>query len=188
MEKKDDFHENYNITFSINNQVIGSLYVVTDYTQSSSGGFQTLLNNISGTISCKGIFSDFNNGTAIIEYNNETGKRCLTVYKKSSIESSPSKKKPLPKLTGDWLYEVSILRRTNNKEKPNFNLRIFFSGSIVKDGYKNFNWYENDKFPNRIKIIENVIKEFKNEIFFINNKNDFKKSFHSKKKGGVVRF
>ena len=92
MEKKDDFHENYNITFSINNQVIGSLYVVTDYTQSSSGGFQTLLNNISGTISCKGIFSDFNNGTAIIEYNNDTGKRCLTIYKKSSIESSSKKK------------------------------------------------------------------------------------------------
>ncbi len=76
----------------------------------------------------------------------------------------------------------SYYKDIKTKEKPNFNLRIFFSGSIVKDGYKNFNWYENDKFPNRIKIIENVIKEFKNEIFFINNKNDFKKSFHSKKK------
>ena len=69
------------------------------------------------------------------------------------------------------------------QEKPNFNLRIFFSGSIVKDGYKNFNWsYENEKFPNRIKIIENIIKEFKNEIFFIKTKNDLKKIFQSKKK------
>ena len=77
----------------------------------------------------------------------------------------------------------SYYKKIKTSEKPNFDLRIFFSGSIVKDGYKNFNWpYENEKFPNRIKIINKIIKEFKNEIFFINNKNDIKKSFKSKKK------
>ena len=133
MEKIDDFHENYNITFSINNQVIGSLYVVTDYIQPSSGGSKTLLNNVSGTVSCKGIFSDFNNGTAIIEYDNDTGKRCLTLYKKSSIESSSMKKpQPLPKIAGDWLYEVSVLRRKNNEEIPNFNNIIKTKPTTVK--------------------------------------------------------
>ncbi len=82
-----------------------------------------------------------------------------------------------PRIYNSYYKNIKI------KEKPNFNLRIFFSGSIVKDGYKNFNWpYEDEKFPNRIKIIENIIKEFKKEIFFINTKNDLKKSFHSKKK------
>ena len=119
MEDNDDILENYNITYSTNNKVIGSLYVVTDYIQPNSDGFTTLLRNVSGTISCKGIFSDFNNGTAIIEYDNDTGKRCLTLYKKSSIESSSMKKpQPLPKIAGDWLYEVSVLRRKNNEEIP----------------------------------------------------------------------
>ncbi len=74
-------------------------------------------------------------------------------------------------------------KNITTSEKPNFNLRIFFSGSIVRDGYKNFNWhYENEKFPNRIKVLDEIIKEFKNEIFFINTKNDLKKIFQSKKK------
>ena len=74
-------------------------------------------------------------------------------------------------------------KNITTSEKPNFNLRIFFSGSIVSDGYKNFEWsYENQKFPNRIEIIDEIIKEFKNEIFFINTKDDIKKSFQSKKR------
>lgn len=128
---EDTIQENYNISYSTNNKVIGSLYVVTNYIQPQSDGFETLLSNISGTISCKGVFSSFNNGTAIIEFNNETGKRCLTMYKKSSIKTSP-KKKPLPKLAGDWLYEGSVLRRTNNKEKPDFNNIIQIKPTTVK--------------------------------------------------------
>lgn len=82
-----------------------------------------------------------------------------------------------PRIYNSYYKNIKIL------EKPNFNLRIFFSGSIVKDGYKNFNWpYENEKFPSRVIIIDKIIKEFKNEIFFINSKDDVKKSFHSKKK------
>ena len=77
----------------------------------------------------KVFFLSFNNGTAIIEFNNETGKRCLTIYK-SSVKTSP-KKKPLPKLAGDWLYEGSVLRRTN-KQKPDFNDIINIKPTTVK--------------------------------------------------------
>lgn len=66
---------------------------------------------------------------------------------------------------------------------PNFNLRLFFSGSIHKEAYGNFVWKKNPKkFPSRIEIINSVIKEFKNEIFFIKSKNDLKLSFASNKK------
>ena len=67
-----------------------------------------------------------------------------------------------PRIYNSYYKNIKIL------EKPNFNLRIFFSGSIVKDGYKNFNWpYENEKFPSRVIIIDKIIKEFKNEIFLL---------------------
>ncbi len=45
--------------------------------------FETTLKNVFGTVSCKGVFSEFNNGTGIIEYDNETGKRCLTLLPKN---------------------------------------------------------------------------------------------------------
>jgi len=77
----------------------------------------------------------------------------------------------------------SFYKNINIKKKPNFNLRIFFSGSIVKDGYENFSWKkEPGKFPNRINIINKILKEFKNEIFLINSKNDLKSNEITKKK------
>ena len=83
-EEIDEYQENYNVIYSTqDSKVIGSLYVVTGYQQPSSDTFQTSLKNISGTVSCKGIFSEFNDGTAIIEYDNESGKRCLTLYAKN---------------------------------------------------------------------------------------------------------
>ena len=51
--------------------------------QPKSKRFISDLKNISGTVSCKGIFSKFNNGTAIFEYDNDTRKRCLTLYEKN---------------------------------------------------------------------------------------------------------
>ena len=67
----------------------------------------------------------------------------------------------------------SYYKKIYSKKKPNFNLRIFFSGSVFNEVYKNFYWKkEPKKFPNRIEVINNVIKEFKNEIFFINSKRD----------------
>lgn len=84
LEEIDDYQENYNIIYSTqDSKVLGSLYVVTGYRQPKSETFQTSLKNISGTVSCKGVFSEFNNGTAIIEYDNESGKRCLTLYAKN---------------------------------------------------------------------------------------------------------
>ena len=77
----------------------------------------------------------------------------------------------------------SFYQNINIKKKPNFNIRIFFSGSIVKDGYENFSWQkEPGKFPNRIDIINKILKEFKNEIFLINSKNDLKSKEITKKK------
>ena len=77
----------------------------------------------------------------------------------------------------------SFYKKINVIKKPNFNLRIFFSGSIVKEGYGNFYWKNDpEKFPNRVKTIENIFKEFKNEIFLINSINDLKTSEFNKKK------
>ena len=68
-------------------------------------------------------------------------------------------------------------------KKPNFNFRIFFSGSIFKDVYNNFYWSQEPvKFPNRIEVINNIIKEFGEEIFFINSKKDLKSNEIYRKK------
>ena len=72
-----------NITFNSGNNVVGSLYVVNLIKQAKSERFISRLKNITGTLSCKGIFSKFNDGTAIFEYDNDTGKRCLTLYEKN---------------------------------------------------------------------------------------------------------
>ena len=72
-----------NITVNIGNNVIGSLYVINLIKQSKSQQFISKLKNISGTLSGKGIFSKFNDGTAIFEYDNKTGKRCLTLFEKN---------------------------------------------------------------------------------------------------------
>ncbi len=77
----------------------------------------------------------------------------------------------------------SFYKKINIIIKPNFNLRIFFSGSVVEEGYGNFNWKRDpEKFPNRVKTIKNILKEFKNEIFLINTSNDLKSSQLNKKK------
>ena len=77
----------------------------------------------------------------------------------------------------------SFYKKIHIKKNPNFKLRIFFSGSIVEEGYNNFIWQkEPNKFPNRIEVIKKILKEFKNEIFFINSKKDLKSSEIFKKK------
>ena len=71
----------------------------------------------------------------------------------------------------------SFYKKINIIQKPNFNLRVFFSGSVVVDGYSSFKWEKDpEKFPNRILIINKILKEFKNEIFLINSKHDLKKN------------
>lgn len=82
-EKFDDFQENYNIVYSTNDsKTLGSIYVVTFYSQEKSPGLQTQLKSITGTVISTGIFSEFNNGTAIIEYDNVSGERQLSLYVK----------------------------------------------------------------------------------------------------------
>ena len=82
-EKFDDFQENYNIVYSTNDsKTLGSIYVVTFYSQEKSPGLQTQLKSITGTVISTGIFSEFNNGTAIIEYDNVSGNRQLSLYVK----------------------------------------------------------------------------------------------------------
>ena len=77
----------------------------------------------------------------------------------------------------------SFYKKINIIKKPDFNLRIFFSGSIVEEGYNNFHWkMEPKKFPNRIKIINRILEEFKSEIYLIKSKKDLKTIDFSKKK------
>lgn len=133
LDKIDGFQETYNIVHSCGKDVIGSLYVVTYYQQPASDGFQTLLSNVTGTVSCKGIFSQFNNGMAVIQFDNKTGRRCLTLYENALINSSDSEPAipPMPKLAGDWTYEGSILRRKSLEEKPDLKQTITIPPSPV---------------------------------------------------------
>ncbi len=69
----------------------------------------------------------------------------------------------------------SLYKNINIIKKPNFNLRVFFSGSVVREGYGNFKWKkEPEKFSNRINIIDKLLNEFENEIYLINSKADMK--------------
>ena len=53
----------------------------------------------------------------------------------------------------------SFYKKIYIHKKPNFNLRVFFSGSVVIDGYSTFFWKkEPEKFPNRILIINKIPK------------------------------
>ena len=101
-------------------------------------------------------------------------------YKKNILKKSKNLIMPYfmyPRIYNSFYKKINILK------KPNFNLRIFFSGSIVNEGYKNFIWKkEPEKFPNRLKIIEEIFKEFKNDIFLIKSQKDIKNIESSKKR------
>ena len=70
-------------------------------------------------------------------------------------------------------YEYDNLAKFKNNKKL---IKIFFSGSTNEDVYGRFTWYneQNNKLLNRIEIIDYVIKNFKDKIFFLNNYNDLK--------------
>lgn len=77
----------------------------------------------------------------------------------------------------------SLYKKINIISKPNFNFRVFFSGSVVVDGYSSFIWKKTpEKFPNRIDVINLILKEFKNEVFLVNKKQDLKSNIFLKKK------
>ena len=78
------YQNNYNITVSNGNNTIGSLYAVWYWENpTEEPALKAPIKGLIGTVSCKGIFSEFNNGTAIVEFDNDTGKRCLTLYAKN---------------------------------------------------------------------------------------------------------
>lgn len=77
----------------------------------------------------------------------------------------------------------SFYKKINIIKKPDFNLRIFFSGSVVEEGYNSFKWKTNgNKFPNRIEIINNILEKFKSEIYVIKSKSDLKSNKFYRKK------
>lgn len=71
-----------NFTFSLDNKVLGSFYVVSIIKQLKSSSFKSQLKNVTGTVLSTGIFSEFNDGIAIVEYDNKTGNRYLTLCNK----------------------------------------------------------------------------------------------------------
>lgn len=144
MDKIDEFQENYNIVFSNGSDVIGSLYVVTYYKQPKSDKLETSLANVQGTLSCKGIFSEFNNGTAIIEYDNNTGKRCLSLYEKSSVSSpvTPPKKVSFkiktPSYNAPEVVEQTIRSDNSTNNPPIWALTQIRKITVTEDKYNLF--------------------------------------------------
>ncbi len=69
------------------------------------------------------------------------------------------------------------------KLKSNIKLiKIFFSGSTNNEVYGKFTWFNEDKLKllNRIEIIDFIIKNFKDKIFFLKSYKDLNKIDHSK--------
>ena len=82
-----------------------------------------------------------------------------------------------PRIYNSYYKKINIIK------KPEFNLRVFFSGSVVEEGYSSFRWEnEPEKFPDRISVINKIVKEFKEDIFFIKSKKDLKTNNLFKKK------
>ena len=61
-------------------------------------------------------------------------------------------------------------------------IKIFFSGSTNNEVYGKFTWFTEDKVKllNRIEIIEFIIKNFTDKIFFLKSYEDLNKVDHSK--------
>lgn len=83
VQENEIVQDNWNVMINNGNDVIGSLYIVTLTMQPASTTFKSQIKQIIGTVSCKGFLSKFNNGTAIIEFYNDTGRRCITLYEKN---------------------------------------------------------------------------------------------------------
>ena len=79
-----------------------------------------------------------------------------------------------------YIYPRAYNDNYNNLEKyknNKKNIKIFFSGSTNKEVYGKFSWnYEgNIKLLNRVEIINFVIENFKDKIFFLKSYEDLKK-------------
>jgi len=81
-DEKEFLQFDDNFSFSIDNNCIGSIYIASIIQQSKSDNFKSQLKNVTGTVVSNGIFSRFNDGIGIFQYDNDTGDRCLTLYSK----------------------------------------------------------------------------------------------------------
>ena len=85
-----------------------------------------------------------------------------------------------------YMYPKIYNSNYEDLEKFKLNLKpikIFFSGSTNNEVYGKFTWFTEDKVKllNRIEIIEFIIKNFNDKIFFLNSYEDLNKIDHSKK-------
>jgi hypothetical protein len=71
------------------------------------------------------------------------------------------------------------LEKFKSNLKP---IKILFSGSTNNEVYSKFNWFSEDKVKllNRIEIVEFIIKNFNNKVFFLKSYEDLNKVDHSK--------
>ena len=71
-------------------------------------------------------------------------------------------------------YNYTNLKVFNKNKK---NIKIFFSGSTNKEVYEKFKWIDKNgvKLLNRVEIIDFLIKNFENKIFFLKSYNDLNK-------------
>ena len=62
-------------------------------------------------------------------------------------------------------------------KKNEKHIKIFFSGSTNKEVYGKFKWVDEngDRLLNRVEIIDFIIKNFKNKIFFLKSYEDLKR-------------
>ncbi len=76
-------------------------------------------------------------------------------------------------------YSYNNLKKFKNNIKI---IKIFFSGSTNQDVYGKFTWHDdqNNKFLNRVEILNYVIKNFEDKIFFLKNYNELTKIDHVK--------
>ena len=84
-----------------------------------------------------------------------------------------------------YMYPKIYNSNYEDLEKFKLNLKpikIFFSGSTNNEVYGKFTWFTEDKVKllNRIEIIEFIIKNFNDKIFFLKSYKDLNKVDHSK--------
>ena len=84
-------------------------------------------------------------------------------------------------------YMYPKIYNSNYEDLEKFKLnskpiKIFFSGSTNNEVYGKFTWFTEDKVKllNRIEIIEFIIKNFNDKIFFLKSYEDLNKVDHSK--------
>lgn len=78
----ENIHEDYDIKVSTDNIGIGQITAHTQYKQKTSDSFYTQIHSIHGKTSSTGIFKDFHDGNATIEFDQVSGERRLTLFKK----------------------------------------------------------------------------------------------------------